>query len=189
MSNNTAANGRVQRKSLASQLDRLDGILDGLAEALQGAVADAVKDAVGPLVREAVREAVVATVQALLTNPQLHGAMAGTAPVEAAALPAANPSIGIAARARAAVKSMVRAATFTVRRWLGKLADTAGVALRLRRPLGLAVGVGVAVGLACYLTGPQVAAAVSAVAGFAASLAASGLRAVRRALPAIPLQT
>jgi hypothetical protein len=34
MSNATNVNGRVQRKSLASQLDRLDGILDVLADGL-----------------------------------------------------------------------------------------------------------------------------------------------------------
>ena len=52
----TGLNGRV-KKSLAFQLDRLDGILDGLAEALNGAVADAVRSAVGPAAREAVQQA------------------------------------------------------------------------------------------------------------------------------------
>jgi hypothetical protein len=49
-----ASNGKL-RKSLADQIDRLDGILDGLADALNGAVASAVKDAVGQAVREAVQ--------------------------------------------------------------------------------------------------------------------------------------
>jgi hypothetical protein len=48
-----ASNGKL-RKSLADQIDRLDGILDGLADALNGAVTSAVKDAVGQAVREAV---------------------------------------------------------------------------------------------------------------------------------------
>ncbi len=39
------------RKSLAEQIDRLDGILDGLAEGLQEAVASAVGQAVGDAVR------------------------------------------------------------------------------------------------------------------------------------------
>jgi hypothetical protein len=49
-----ASNGKL-RKSLADQIDRLDGILDGLSDALNGAVASAVKDAVKQAVREAVQ--------------------------------------------------------------------------------------------------------------------------------------
>jgi hypothetical protein len=49
-------NGRV-RKTLASQLDRLDAILDGLADGLNGAVAAAVEKAVGHVLTE------------ILTNP------------------------------------------------------------------------------------------------------------------------
>src|SRR5262249_38396759 len=43
------------RKTLASQLDRLDALLDGLAEGLNEAVADAVKAAVGAAAQEALR--------------------------------------------------------------------------------------------------------------------------------------
>src|ERR1700681_350832 len=43
------------RKNLASQLDRLDGILDGLADGLNDAVASAVQQAVAVAVQEAVR--------------------------------------------------------------------------------------------------------------------------------------
>ena len=56
------------RKTLASQLDRLDGILDGLSEGLNDAVASAVREAVGL----AVHEAVQAVLAELLTNPLLH---------------------------------------------------------------------------------------------------------------------
>ena len=52
----TLPNGRV-RKTLASQLDRLDGILDGLADALNESVAAAVEKAVGNVITE------------ILTNP------------------------------------------------------------------------------------------------------------------------
>src|SRR5262245_39659435 len=47
--------GRAARKSLAEQIDRLDGILDGLADALQEAVTQAVQAAVGGAGRGAVR--------------------------------------------------------------------------------------------------------------------------------------
>jgi hypothetical protein len=63
----TNVNGRA-RRSLAEQIDRLDGILDGLADALNEAVAGAVQEAVGLAVREAV-QAVLAEV---LANPQLQ---------------------------------------------------------------------------------------------------------------------
>jgi hypothetical protein len=59
-------NGRT-RKSLAEQIDRLDGILDGLADGLQQAVATAVQEAVGV----AVREAVQAVLTEVATNPDL----------------------------------------------------------------------------------------------------------------------
>jgi hypothetical protein len=59
-------NGRT-RKSLAEQIDRLDGILDGLAEGLNQAVVTAVKEAVGV----AVREAVQAVLTEVATNPEL----------------------------------------------------------------------------------------------------------------------
>jgi hypothetical protein len=52
----TSTNGRTERKSLASQLDRLDTILDGLADGLNEAVAAAVKAAVVVAVEAAVRE-------------------------------------------------------------------------------------------------------------------------------------
>jgi hypothetical protein len=52
------------RKTLASQIDRLDGILDGLDAALAGAVQDAVE--------RAVKQAVHAVLAEVLTNRQLQ---------------------------------------------------------------------------------------------------------------------
>src|SRR5262249_52902692 len=73
----TTTNGQV-RRTLASQLDRLDLILDGLAEALNGAVADAVQGAVERAVQLAVGQAVKETLQAViaeaLANPDLLAA-------------------------------------------------------------------------------------------------------------------
>src|SRR6516165_1158744 len=53
-----------QRKTLSSQLDRLDGILDGLDSALAGAVQEAVS--------MAVKEAVQAVLTEVLTNRKLQ---------------------------------------------------------------------------------------------------------------------
>jgi len=59
----TTSNGQP-RKTLASQLDRLDGILDGLDAALAGAVQDAVE--------QAVKQAVQAVLAEVLTNRELQ---------------------------------------------------------------------------------------------------------------------
>src|SRR5262249_53308881 len=73
----TTTNGQV-RKTLASQLDRLDSILDGLSDALNGAVASAVEGAVERAVKQAVGEAVRETLQAVIaegvSNPDLVAA-------------------------------------------------------------------------------------------------------------------
>src|SRR5436305_11138709 len=63
----TNTNGSV-RKTLASQIDRLDSLLDGLAENLNEAVAAAVKEAVTVAVEGAVRAAVLE----VLTNDDLR---------------------------------------------------------------------------------------------------------------------
>jgi hypothetical protein len=59
----TPANGR-SRKTLASQLDRLEGILGGLDSALAGAVQEAVE--------QAVKQAVQAVLTEVLTNRDLQ---------------------------------------------------------------------------------------------------------------------
>jgi hypothetical protein len=59
----TTSNGQP-RKTLASQLDRLDGILDGLDAALAGAVQEAVE--------QAVKQAVQAVLTEVLTNRELQ---------------------------------------------------------------------------------------------------------------------
>src|SRR5262249_51295664 len=58
----------TMRKTLASQIDRLDGLLDGLADSLNAAVAAAVKETVAVAVEDAVR----AAVREVLTNDELR---------------------------------------------------------------------------------------------------------------------
>jgi hypothetical protein len=60
-------NGRMERKTLSSQIDRLDCMLEGLAENLNEAVAFAVKETV----TEVVRNAVELAVKKVLGNPDL----------------------------------------------------------------------------------------------------------------------
>jgi hypothetical protein len=187
MSETKELNGRVARKSLAEQIDRLDGILDGLAEALNGAVADAVKDAVGHAVHEAVREAVAATLQAVLTDPGLKTVLATSAAIENNnASQAQAPVQGFAGRLGTAMKSASTRFATTARSWLSGLARVVEVVRRVRKPLSLAVAVGAVIGLGCFLAGPAVAAGISGLAGFAASLTASALNAIRRTLAVSP---
>lgn len=60
-------NGQT-RKTLASQIDRLDGLLDGLAEAINDTVVEAVKQAVN----QTVQAAVEAAVKEVLINADLR---------------------------------------------------------------------------------------------------------------------
>ena len=80
----TPTNGQM-RKTLASQLDRMDQMLDGLSEGLNEAVAAAVQAAVGQAVHAAVQEAL----REVLANAELRRRLAaGDDPaVPAAAVP------------------------------------------------------------------------------------------------------
>src|SRR5215468_8837747 len=70
MSTTTLNNG--VRKTLASQLDRLDTILDGLAENLNEAVAMAAANSMKEIVNVAVQEAVRAALVEILTNAEVQ---------------------------------------------------------------------------------------------------------------------
>src|SRR5262245_19488062 len=80
MTNTMQMNGPT-RKTLASQIDRLDSILDGLSEGLTDAVASAVREAVGLDVREAVQ----AVLTEVLTNPALREQLQALAAAQPAA--------------------------------------------------------------------------------------------------------
>jgi hypothetical protein len=80
----TMSNGQV-RKSLASQIDRLDTMLDGLSDGLNDLVMSAVKQAVGV----AVKETVQSVLSEVLTNPDLVSKLPGAVPAPASE-PAAN---------------------------------------------------------------------------------------------------
>jgi hypothetical protein len=71
----TNTNGHVARKTLASQLDRLDSIIDALANGLNETVADVVKQAV----TVAVSQTVEAVLRKVLSRPELLRQLAGPA--------------------------------------------------------------------------------------------------------------
>jgi hypothetical protein len=72
MANNNANVNGSQRKSLASQLDRLDRIIDVLAEGLNEAVADIVRQTVA----SAVQQTVEAVLREVLSRPEVLRALA-----------------------------------------------------------------------------------------------------------------
>ena len=88
---NPPENGR-QRRTLASQLDRFDGMIDGLDTAIKDVIADSVKEAVGVAVGTAVSEAVRATLIEIATNPDILSMLHGGAPPMMAATAAAEPA-------------------------------------------------------------------------------------------------
>jgi hypothetical protein len=85
MTTTNTTNSRPQRQTLASQIDRLEGILAGLPESLGQTVAEAVHDAVGKAVELAVRE--------VLTNPDILRALRAAVPNPAPAKPAQDGSL------------------------------------------------------------------------------------------------
>jgi hypothetical protein len=170
-------NGRT-RKSLAEQIDRLDGILDGLADGLNQAVVTAVKEAVGV----AVREAVQAVLTEVTTNPELLVRL-GVQPAPDQDEPEEPPQ-GAGRRPRLTerlgrvagwVKGRVRAtwqagATLTHQARQVLSVAWAFVTEPLRRFRGqvlLTLGVAAAIALAVCLAGPWLAAG----AGFLGSVA------------------
>jgi hypothetical protein len=194
----TDTNGRV-RKSLAEQIDRLDGILDGLAEGLNEAVIAAVKEAAGAAVQEAVR----AVLGELLANPELlHAIRDSLTPSLRAeaqtAQPAESRGVGAATSTRLGgcwpwLRARVLGAKGYLVARLGRArrpVDTAWVSLctgtrvasRVWRSLLVALGVGVLVGVAAYLLGPWLSTMAGGLAGFTTSMAVQARMALRQAL-------
>jgi len=179
------SNGNVQRKSLASQLDRLDSILDGLDQALTGAITEAVKEAVSTAVSEAVR----ATLIEVVTNPDVLSLLrGGIAPVASAPL---------AADAAATTPTVIgRVRRFVSSAWQRALAKVrgvgAGVAQRVcsvrdgvvatyqgisaiwrwKRAVLIALGIGAAVGVVGYLSSPWCAGVIGGIGAMGTALGA-----------------
>jgi hypothetical protein len=171
------------RKTLASQLDRLDGVLDGLSEGLNDAVASAVREAVGL----AVREAVQAVLTELLTNPALREQLQRPAAAEAAPPDdPANRSGGGKGRLAALcgrVGDMLRSACRVGARWVRHAAQAASLAWRLA---GARVRAALLVAVA-YLAHTTLPAAARRLWARASALAVWAWGALRRALPRLVL--
>jgi len=176
----TTTNGKPQRKPLADQIDRLDGILDGLADALNGAVADAAREGARLAVKEAILE--------VLASPELRGLMARPQATAPPAAPGPVPAPGVWARLKArlatlrvraaeAAKPAVEAAAAKCRQARPALATARsllGVAWRFKRVALTGLGVGLATTAASYLAPHPVSAALTGVGGTLSALALQG---------------
>jgi hypothetical protein len=180
-----------QRKTLASQLDRLDGILDVLGEGLNEAVAAAVQNAVERAVQQAVQQAVQGLVAEVLTNPDalalLRVALSPSAPVaDVVATPATPPvpdrsrSGGFAGWLLRRARQSCQAAGAVALRCAAAAREGLRLVKPYRRPLLLAAGVGTVVAVAACAAGPWVAAPTSWVAGFGTTLAVRASSALKR---------
>src|SRR5262249_44670022 len=168
------SNGRPARKTLASQIDRLDTMLSGLAESIDETVADAVRAAVVV----AVREAVQAVLSEVLTSTEILAKLRDALPPPVAtpmATPASGPTLKESlARTWSWLGGRVRSVLVACQGGLNQLGEGAvrvkkrlqkagqAVWLRLLRPFGgqllLAAGIGVAAGVAAFLAAPWLAA-------------------------------
>jgi hypothetical protein len=191
----TTTNG--VRKTLASQLDRLDSILDGLSDGLNEAVATAVEGAVGRAVQvavrqavgEAVRETLQAVIAEVVSNPDLLAAartlLTPASPADIPADPPERPKglfrracdkakagLGVAATACAAVAGQVTGIkTVTRAAW--------GLTKKFKGRVLAACGVGVAAGAATLLAAPWLGVAAASVVGFCGTLAVKARNALR----------
>src|SRR5262245_9709642 len=138
MSNTDAAvaDGKPRRKTLADQLDRLDGIIDDLSEGLNQAVATVVQQSV----TTAVQQAIEGLVQAVVANPELLrnlaaqlGPPAAAEPAAPAAAPLPDGAAGPAQGKGPVPPQRSGGALAAVRRRAGALLDGARSRLRLAR--------------------------------------------------------
>jgi hypothetical protein len=193
MTTTTSAAGNSRaRKTLASQIDRLDAVLDGLADGLNEAVADAVKNAVGLAVREAVQAAPQLPPAAL--SPEMSREPPPALPRPKPPRPGARERLGSlwrGVRAGLAGLGLACAARWAqARAWAGRalagLAARCRTAGKYRREILTALGVGAGVAAAAWFAGPWLAAALSGVGGFVTALAVQGWLWLRKALALEP---
>jgi hypothetical protein len=197
MTTTTNTNGRTVRKSLADQIDRLDGILDGLSDALNESVAQAVRD----VITQAVSEAVQAAVTEVLSSPDLlkaalarHEPPAPPAPtlkerVKAAIGKACEKVKEVAAQVKEKARQAASLACAAGKK-IGQATQNLPSALRgigkavwaLRRPCAVALGVGILCGAACYCGGRAFSSVANGVGTAAVTLSAMMLP-LKRLLP------
>jgi hypothetical protein len=166
MTTQTAATINSQpRKTLASQIDRLDGILDGLDAALAGAVQEAVE--------QAVKQAVQAVLTEVLTNRPLQEELQRAAqPAPLPEEPRRKPSL--ASRLWQATTQGVKRTVQSVKKF-GR-----GVGMALLAAGGAVAGV-------VYAARQQIASVAAAVYGHSKRLVQGAISALMSLLPSFAL--
>jgi hypothetical protein len=194
------------RKTLASQLDRLDTIIDGLVDNLHEAVAIATANVVKETLTVVVQQAVHSALVEVLTNAEVQKRLASqTVSVQ----PSVPLVIRLATKVRSCwswLKSTAKGACSRVKQMVSSLSAIAGgkvqkasqhvvqqakmcwmwtialaaLAKRFRLQLLVAVGIGVLVGAVCYMGGREIASFGCGLAGFVGSLATDAVDRVRR---------
>jgi hypothetical protein len=163
-----------ERKTLASQIDRLDSILDSLSEALSESVSTAVQEAVSL----AVKEAVQTVLTEVITHPELRDRLQPPSPPA----PPAPPSNGgsnnsLSSRICSQAGYLSSQMQGHCRRWVGKLRQAGSVVWTL-----LLAGAGIVVATACVARSRLASAAVQLFQGGKALVSKAG-QAVARWLP------
>jgi hypothetical protein len=200
MTTNTNNVNRPGRQTLASQIDRLEGILAGLPESLGQTVAEAVQDAVGKAVELAVREVLPPQDGSLAKSlgqawerTRENATWAGAKVGEQAAAVGSWLS-----RTCAWVGGCLQTGWAWASGACGRVA--AGVAAvwsalpvllmllwKYRKPLLVAVTVGLVVGMGAYCAGPFVASFVSGLLAFVGALIVNLVRRLRQVMEAVRL--
>jgi hypothetical protein len=201
------------RKTLASQLDRLDTIIDGLADNLNEAVALAAADSMKEIVNVAVQEAVHAALVEVLSNAELRKRLANPADgrpttirlvrscwawIVGTAKGIWNKIVAVTYMAGDRLKAQggpLLAATGVklqqTRKEIARrfrsgwmlMTALAALAKRFRTQLLVALGIGVLVGAVCYFAGREVASLGCGLAGCVGSLASGAVNRLRQILP------
>jgi hypothetical protein len=166
------ANGQ-ERKTLASQIDRLDTILDGLSEALSESVSTAVQEAVSL----AVKEAVHTVLTEVLTNPELRDRLQPPCPRPPPPSSGGGSSQSLGSRIRSQAGYLSSQMQGHCRRWLSKLRQAGSMVRTL-----LLAGAGIVIATACVARSRVASAAVQLFQGGKALLSRAG-QAVARWLP------
>jgi hypothetical protein len=169
----------AERKTLSSQLDRLDSILDRLAIGLQQAVAHAVQQGTA----QAVREAVQATLTEVRNSADLRAALAPASSTavtnnrhEVVTSTTDRPTSPLS-RTWGRLLACLRQVPQACCRLFGSIAGCLPlllaawlVAPRYKRQLWAACGIGVAFSLAVYFAGPWLGLLLGWLGGFTLAL-------------------
>jgi hypothetical protein len=184
ISSTAVSNGKA-RRSLATEIDRLDQMLDGLANGLNEAVGDAVRAALGG----AMRETVQAVLKELFTNPEilarLRAELGAMPPAPAQPAPVRR---GLRKRLCTGIRTGVRKLRQACAKWIWRQRERICTCARrirqalvvvrthlpmlrpFRRQILTAFTCGIGVGVMAWFAGPWIASFASGCGGFAMAL-------------------